>query len=325
MLLPSRPFRIEFEITGRCNLKCQYCLAMPFSRTDPPLENLLDLFRRTRDEVEPFEIVITGGEPFLRRDIMIVLEGAADIFGKIGITTNGTRLKSLSRKDLTALQRISGERGRLQVSLDSKDLILNDSIRGCTADVLNGLEILERADVPFCIGAVVTKHNLPSLPSTLEFLLRKHQLMRGVAFMNLMPSETLGRDSWLRLVAGADEYRNICDTTLRMARTAGRSYFEIYTDKQNEQIASELDRYGIPFCLAGLTKMEVLPNGDVTPCSMIRSVTLGNIYKESWSGICARSHERLSRMQQIGTAGAQCISFNRNGSTHLHEPSQRSG
>jgi MoaA/NifB/PqqE/SkfB family radical SAM enzyme len=291
---------------------------MPFSGFDPPLEGLLDLFKRTRDEVDPFEVVISGGEPFVRGDVMTLLEGAARILGDIGVTTNGTRLASLRAEDLAVLRTISGKKGRLQVSLDSVAPSVNNPLRGGTAAVLEGLDALESAAVPFCVGIVVTKTNLESLPDTLEFVLRRYKLMRGIAFMNLMPSEVLGL-SWPQLAAGADQYKSACDVAARATGDLGRSDIKIYTDRQNEHVPSVIDGYGIPYCLAGLMKLEVLPNGDVTPCSMIRSVTLGNLYRESWPDIWARSLERLQRLSEDGVVGAQCAHFNRRDLVQIHE------
>jgi MoaA/NifB/PqqE/SkfB family radical SAM enzyme len=282
---------------------------MPFSGFDPPFEDLLRVFRKTKAEVDPFEVVITGGEPFVRKDAIQVLEEAVRIFGEIGVTTNGTRLSSLSTIDLATLRGISGRKGGLHVSIDSTDPKINDSIRGGTGSLLRGLDTLEAARVAFSAGIVVTTINLPSLPATLDHLIHRYKCMRGISFLNLMPSEVLGL-SWSQLVVRPSEYRSLCDAAAIAARRAGRPDIEIRTDRENENVESVLDGYRIPFCLAGLTKLEVLPNGDVTPCSMIRSVTLGNLYRESWNDIWTRSIGRLKGLEEIGATGAQCVYLN---------------
>jgi molybdenum cofactor biosynthesis protein A len=83
---------VRLAVTDRCNLRCTYC--MP--------ENMQFLQRKellTYDEImavmQPLakagvnKLRITGGEPFLRKDLMQLLTQLSPIIPEIAITTNG--------------------------------------------------------------------------------------------------------------------------------------------------------------------------------------------------------------------------------------------
>lgn len=107
MILPEYPFRVEFEVISVCNLNCSYCYAKPFSHEIPSLNKLEYLFRKTKDEAHPFQVIILGGEPFLRKDIIDLLQLAGEIFRRIGVSTNGTLLSKLNETDAKALKELT--------------------------------------------------------------------------------------------------------------------------------------------------------------------------------------------------------------------------
>ena len=101
MLLDNHGREINYmrlAVTDRCNLRCFYC--MPEKGIQYlPKDNLLtfeEMLRVTKIFATQgiSKIRITGGEPFLRKDMMQLLESIAAIpeIKKIHITTNGTLL-----------------------------------------------------------------------------------------------------------------------------------------------------------------------------------------------------------------------------------------
>ncbi len=91
---------LRISVTDRCNLRCSYCMpeeGINFVKKDQLLsyEEILRLSRLlVANGIK--KIRITGGEPFIRADIMGFLEQLVDIEGleKVSITTNGVVLKN---------------------------------------------------------------------------------------------------------------------------------------------------------------------------------------------------------------------------------------
>lgn len=80
-----------FYVTSRCNLRCDHCFYVDELRACDELT--LTEIRRVARSVCPLEFVrITGGEPFLRSDLPLVVEAFVRESGvrRIGIITNGT-------------------------------------------------------------------------------------------------------------------------------------------------------------------------------------------------------------------------------------------
>ena len=83
------PNLIVISVTMRCNFKCPGCWAMEYSSKTPDLDiNLLDkVIREGRDEMGIYFWTITGGEPFVRKDLLDLYEKYHDCF--FHIYTNG--------------------------------------------------------------------------------------------------------------------------------------------------------------------------------------------------------------------------------------------
>lgn len=87
---------VRLAVTDRCNLRCFYCMPEQGINYVPRKELLSyeELIRLMNllAEMGIKKVRITGGEPFLRKDMMQFLENLSQIEGidKINITTNGT-------------------------------------------------------------------------------------------------------------------------------------------------------------------------------------------------------------------------------------------
>ncbi len=316
MVLPGFPFRVEFEVTSSCNLRCSYCYAMPFTNETPPLERLVLIFEKTKAEADPFEVVLVGGEPFLRRDFLDVAEAASSIFGKtIGVSTNGTLLSALPEDKIARLKRMVDDgRMSLQISLDSTDPSVDNITRGMGAKVMESLDRLERLSIRFSVGIVLTTHNKSDVHNTVNRLLSEYHSMNHINLETLQPTLHMGEEYWRAKIRGGDAVTIRSDTLTQIEET-GRSDVTLsgivancFEGDQSRRPA--LDRYGFKTCTAGLVRAGVFTNGDVTPCLTVRTVSLGNLYSESWKDIWERSKKRFLRLDKEGVVGSQCSAIN---------------
>ncbi len=102
MLIDNHGRRIDYvrlAVTDKCNLRCFYCMpenGIDFVKKDKLLsyeeiQRILNIL--AKEGVS--KVRITGGEPFLRKDVMSLIKDISGIHGleKIAITTNGTLTK----------------------------------------------------------------------------------------------------------------------------------------------------------------------------------------------------------------------------------------
>ncbi|KAA2244501.1 GTP 3',8-cyclase MoaA [Chitinophaga agrisoli] len=98
---------VRLAVTDRCNLRCSYCMPehMQFLQRKELLtyEEILRIMQLLAAEGVN-KVRITGGEPFLRKDLMFLLSALSQLPGidQISITTNGVLTKAFI-PDLQAL------------------------------------------------------------------------------------------------------------------------------------------------------------------------------------------------------------------------------
>src|SRR6185437_5322240 len=125
------PMGAVYEATMRCNLHCEFCYVGDLLnvegewRQELTLEELAKAFPQSRD----FQISLTGGEIFMRKDILSVL----DLFREKGyacgyLTTNGTIISDERANALAELAAL-GFLKHISVSIDGPGE-LHDVARG---------------------------------------------------------------------------------------------------------------------------------------------------------------------------------------------------
>lgn len=154
----GRPLEyLRLAVTDRCNLRCHYCMPEHglewLSRSE--LLRYEEILRLCRLLVELGirKIRITGGEPFVRKDLMVFLRELSRLDGlqEIALTTNGVATGAFI-PELKAL----GIRS-VNLSLDTLDRerFFQITRRDELPAVLNTLEQLLRSDFSVKINAVV--------------------------------------------------------------------------------------------------------------------------------------------------------------------------
>ena len=308
MILPDAPFRVEFEVDSACNLNCTYCYAKPFNYFTPSFERLEFLFNKTKQEANPFEVVLVGGEPFLRKDFIGILERASEIFGGVvGTSTNGTMFSILPEEKLEKLRVLTAGNIDLQVSLDSVNADINSKTRGATEKVIAGLDTLEKHAIRFGVGIVLTKENANDVMHTVSYLLDTYTMLKRINLEPLRPTFILGK-RYIDLKLDGNRTIGIYNGVKRLVAESGRQEVKIAgvveSSAEREEGRTLLDTYRFKQCFAGLLRAGVFTDGSVTPCLALRTESLGNLYKESWLEIWIKAKENFTK---TNVNGGQCI------------------
>jgi molybdenum cofactor biosynthesis enzyme MoaA len=122
-----------FQVAGTlCNIECTHCFisSSPKNRSHGML-TVADVARRL-DEARPLgvrEYYFTGGEPFMNRDMLAILELTLKE-GPATVLTNGMLLRAEVCARLRALADASEYSLDIRVSLDGFDRAAHDAIRG---------------------------------------------------------------------------------------------------------------------------------------------------------------------------------------------------
>ena len=139
------PFIVIWETTRACALACVHCRAEAIPRRDPR-ELTTDEGRTLMDRVAAFGdppplLVLTGGDPLRRPDIVDLVAYGARRGLSVSLTPSGTAAVTETR--LRALR--DAGLARLAVSLDGATAEAHDAFRGVVGSHRHTLAIVERA------------------------------------------------------------------------------------------------------------------------------------------------------------------------------------
>ena len=122
-----------FQVGGTlCNLSCNHCFISCHPGNDTFGFLSIETVRKYLRESQPLgvrEYYFTGGEPFLNRDMMPIIEETLAI-GPATVLTNGTVFTPSSIKTLREISQDSPYSLELRVSIDGYNPQTNDPIRG---------------------------------------------------------------------------------------------------------------------------------------------------------------------------------------------------
>jgi AdoMet-dependent heme synthase len=162
------PFIVIWETTRACALACVHCRAEAMPRRDPR-ELTTDEGRALLDRVATFGdppplMVLTGGDPFRRPDLVDLVAHGAQRGLSVSLTPSGTAAVTQTR--LRELR--DAGLARLAVSLDGATAESHDAFRGVVGSHRHTRRIVERArglGLPLQINTTVCRRIVADLPA----------------------------------------------------------------------------------------------------------------------------------------------------------------
>lgn len=273
----------QLYVTTRCNQSCPHCAVRgAFPEEDMPAELFLDVVRQSA-ALGASRVVITGGEPFVRDDLLGLIAAAAGSL-PVKLLTNGTLL---GKREARELARLGVE---VQVSLDGGTREVHDAIRGKGAfeAAVESIRMLRDFGVTeLSVNFTIQRANASDVSALLHLAERE-----GVRKVSLMP-----------LIPGAEGDRRFQCADSDSMLTAKRQ-----ADAYDGPVAAEVLVSGIgrdalsgqPWCVPGRSPA-VGPDGSVYPCAgLVRTPFLaGKLPQETLEEALRRkSLEDLRRVCQ---------------------------
>ncbi len=310
-----KAYSISWNLTQRCNLLCAHCYMSAFSRADASQELTTKECRQVIDEIAQVNpnlfLILTGGEPLLRKDLFDIAAYAAEKGFTVVLGTNGVLLRDKQAR----LMRQHGIQGA-SISLDSTDPAKHDAFRhlpGAYQGAIRATEALRVEGLDFSIHTSVTSWNVTEIPAMIDlarsldarvlnlfFLVRTG---RGHDMTDITPDQYEDLLVYLARVQGVGngEGRKPVEASSIFDRPedpwsvpAGRSgdliirakcapHFRriIYTLDPTSPL---LKNYAHGSCPAGKHYCRIMPEGDITPCPYM-PVSAGNLRRQSFSAI----------------------------------------
>jgi SynChlorMet cassette radical SAM/SPASM protein ScmE len=294
MKIPSAPQKVTLNITNKCNLECLHCGVS--GTKNQPGDLSLEEWKEVVDElarIKVFQLLISGGEPFMRADLSELLDIILKYHFRLSINTNGTLFND------GVLSKIckSGRLDCIQVSLDGPDSQTHDRIRGKGSfeRTMRGVEALLRWKAPFSFFVVVSRNNKNSLQEIVR--LSKELGVSQISFSSLLPQGSALshlHDLFLSFDERKEVEAELKGLKKMYPRLIGGSL--IKTIKRMHEVSkidvskhTSIRSHKVTSCGGSVSECSIRPDGWVIPCDRLWDYRVGNVKEESFESIWLHS------------------------------------
>ena len=294
------PLVISWNLTRKCNLKCPHCYINATTQqlknelTTEEAKNLIDQIC----EVSRPLLILSGGEPLLRKDVYELISYGAEKGLKMGLGSNGSLIDDVAAKKLKAagIETVS-------ISLDSHIPEQHDEFRGIGGSwekAVRAIKALRENGVLVQVNTTVTQQNYDQIDDIMSLA---EEL--GVENFHLFFLVPTGRGAKIADISPA-KYEGMIKTTFAKA-AKHKLNVRPSCAPQFMRIAKDMGldmRQWIRGCIAGLYYCRVYPNGDITPCPYL-PIKLGNIREKSFKEIWFNS-EVFKSLRDFNALKGKC-------------------
>ncbi len=338
---PYTAYSVSWNLTQRCNLECAHCYMSAHAGADTRGELGTEECRRVIDEIARVNpnvfLILTGGEPLLRRDIFEVAGYASAKGFTTVLGTNGVLLREREARRM----REHGVLGA-SISLDSTERAKHDAFRrlpGAWDGAVRATRVLTDTGLDFSLHMSVTDWNVGEVPAMIDlakglgakvlnffFLVRTGRgqdltdidaaaYERILTYLAKVQGVGEGPPSFVRRLLGmgggepAEKFEDPWSTPVGRAdglliRAKCAPHFRRILYEMNPA-SPLLKNYAHGSCPAGKYYCRITPTGDVTPCPYM-PVSVGNLrgaaFDELWR--TAPAFDALREPKLGGRCGA---------------------
>lgn len=322
--------KLQFHITGKCNLRCKHCYIdehsseLSFSDFKKTMRQFKRLVKKVHspDDKQPPVVHITGGEPFIHKDIKKILAWMKKHKGDFafGFLANGTVLPDDVICDLREISPCV-----FQVSIDGNESTHND-IRGEDnfRRVFDGVDKLVAAGIRVQVSFTANKQNFMQIPE-IASACRQHKVSvlwsdRYIPFGDGPLTELSADDMRIYAALLHREKYNPDNKAARLFINNGRALQFLHSGNNPY------------YCRAGEEVIVVDERGDIMPCRRL-PIVCGNIKSTSLKRVYFKSKIILElkkhivegkclkcRFNSVCKGGERCFTYAKTGSLTLPDP-----
>ena len=243
---------ISVNITEKCNLRCKGCYSHKSEKTMSFKDYKLIM---KKFPIKNIFVNITGGEPFLHKELYKIAEYTHSWFKSPIIFTSGTITNTKFLKKLKKV--VLG----FALTIKYPNNSLDSEFRGFKNSFEKSYYFYKKCKslgIPVAIHFALDKGNIEYADKMYYLFGRELNIIRYLPYNKELEDLALSDKEWNRF----------CKKAKELYPKARIIFLSKYSEEKQ--------------CLAGLTRMNILVNGDVTPCVFIPNLVFGNLIKEDF-------------------------------------------
>jgi len=288
------PLSLTVSVTYKCNSRCKTCNVWKKKVN----EFSLDEFDKTFESIgtSPYWLTISGGEPFLREDIVEICDSGYKHFkpGIINIPTNGILYNKIPARVEEIIKNCPETQVIINLSIDGIGE-KHDNIRNVknnfekTLKTFDALRSFEYPNFSLGIHTVISKYNVADIPEIYDYFLKK----KPDSYISEIAEERVELDTiGAGITPSLEEYTQAIDflsNKVKQEKHAGISRMtQAFRLEYYDHVKKVLrEKKQILPCYAGFASAQIAPDGDVWTCC-IRADPVGNLrevdydFKKVW-------------------------------------------
>jgi len=283
------PINYTFSLTYNCNSDCSTCRITSRKAIDLTFLEYKKIFNNLGKS--PYWATFSGGEPFLRKDIVKIITTFYDICKPkvINIPTNGLLIEKIVRNVKHICEKCPNSQIIINLSIDAigeqHDRIRNvDDNYTNVINTFKKLKKLENKNLSVGIHTVISKFNVDNFASIANSLMALHpdQYITEIA-EERHELQTIG----LGVTPSLINYKAAVDFLIhRIKHTDIKKQMNKITQSFRLQYYTMVknilrDKKQIIPCYAGITSTQISPDGDVWVCC-VKAKPLGSLKKNNY-------------------------------------------
>ncbi|MFA5076617.1 MAG: radical SAM protein [Patescibacteria group bacterium] len=283
------PEFLSLIVTWRCNFRCQMCSIWQKDTADElNLDNWLKIAADLKNNLPQKTFVeINGGEPLLRRDLVVPLIKELKYFQTVALNSNGLLITPEIISELE-----NANLDILKISFYSLDKDVHNALRGMPDaydHALNAIKLISQSKIKLEVGLLITNQNIASAPELIKYLsgLPNTKIILQPLDESVESTESKNRRQNqlpAKLWPTPEQATKFFDWVLNDHRSIKNSPANIQAIKEYYLQPKNVLRYR---CFAGQRNAVIYPNGDVALC--FKGSVVGNITKQNLKEILKKA------------------------------------
>lgn len=303
----SKPTRIIFCVTLRCNIRCEQCAIWRMPKAEElKTEEWKRVLSELREWIGPYRVQLAGGETFMRKDILELVHHASENDVLTGIVSNGTLIDQKTAREV-----VDSGLGYIHISVDGMQPATHDEVRGLPgifSKTMQGIDHLIDASkgsgLAISIATVISKKNVNELLDLVKFTEEKG--LNGIVFNPIGPTTDSDVDWYKKSDLWFNDFSEVdrvLDQLIQLKKEGAKilNPVEHFMDMKKYFRKPYLDSNRN--CMVGVTNLSITCDGNVHTC--YKMPPLGNVRDGSIREMWDSTHAKEVR-QQIKACDIHC-------------------
>lgn len=243
------PFKVDWEITYRCNLRCSHCYQTgPSGEEELSTEKVYSVLDELAD-LGSLYLTFTGGEILLRRDFFDIARYARKREFALRLFTNGTLIDEEVADKIKALNTMA-----VEISLYGMDPASHEGItlvKGSFDKTMRGFRLLKERGVNVIVKSTIMKENLSQFDRLMDF--SRELNTKFIYTFTVIPKIDRSKE-------------------ILRHRLDEKDLEELF--QSHKWLMDGVNEGGVqnykPLCAAGINSIYISPYGEVFPCVVLR-------------------------------------------------------